>query len=105
MDDLESFRQFVLHRGPALSRTAYLLTGDHSAAEDLVQECLITAAGRWKRVVAAGDPYPWVRRVMLNRLRSWHRPRRLRMVTVEALPEPADRGPFDQSEAWVALQH
>ncbi len=39
-DQYAGFREFVLSRGQALSRAAYLLTGDHQAAEDLLQEAL-----------------------------------------------------------------
>jgi len=36
LDRYEGFREFVLARGPALSRTALLLTGSHPDAEELV---------------------------------------------------------------------
>jgi hypothetical protein len=36
MDRGVELREFVLARGAALSRAAYLLTGNHRAAEDLV---------------------------------------------------------------------
>ena len=35
MTDRSGFDEFVHARGPALARTAYLLTGDHHLAEDL----------------------------------------------------------------------
>ena len=43
----ETFHEFVVHRSPALSRRAYLLTGDHQLAEDLLQSALAkpTATG------------------------------------------------------------
>ena len=55
-DAYEGYREFVLARGAALSRAAYLLTGDRSAAQELTQAALVKAALRWRRVVAAGDP-------------------------------------------------
>ena len=36
MTDRSGFDAFVHARGPVLARTAYLLTGDHHLAEDLV---------------------------------------------------------------------
>ena len=36
----DDFREFVYGRGPALSRTAFLLTGDHHLAQDLLQSAL-----------------------------------------------------------------
>ena len=72
MDRYEGFREFVLARGPALSRTAFLLCGDHSAADDLLQEALAKTAVRWSRV-RDGNPEGYVRRVMVNQHTSWWR--------------------------------
>jgi RNA polymerase sigma-70 factor (sigma-E family) len=72
-DAFEGYREFVLARGPALSRAAYLLTGDRSAAEELTQAALVKAAVRWRRVVAAGNPEAYVRRIMINEHISWWR--------------------------------
>jgi RNA polymerase sigma-70 factor (sigma-E family) len=72
-DAYEGYREFVLARGAALSRAAYLLTGDRSAAEELTQAALVKAALRWRRVVAAGDPEAYVRRILVNEHISWWR--------------------------------
>lgn len=72
-DAYEGYREFVLARGPALSRAAYLLTGDRSAAEELTQAALVKAALRWRRVVAAGNPEAYVRRILVNEHISWWR--------------------------------
>ena len=60
----EQFDAYVHGRVGALSRTAFLLTGDHQLAEDLVQTTLFKAAKAWHRI--DGDPDPYVRRVMAN---------------------------------------
>src|SRR6185503_4265407 len=71
MDD-DGFRQFVLARLPRLSRVAYLLTGDHHAAEDLLQSALVKVGSRWRRVAAAHDPDAYVRRILYNeRVSLW----------------------------------
>ena len=72
-DAYEGYREFVLARGPALSRAAYLLTGDRSAAEELTQAALVKAALRWRRVVQAGNPEAYVRRILVNEHISWWR--------------------------------
>ena len=72
----DSFQAFVVARAPALSRTAYLLTGDAHLAEDLVQTALFKAAKAWHRI--EGDPEPYVRRILYNQNVSWWRQRRLR---------------------------
>jgi RNA polymerase sigma-70 factor (sigma-E family) len=72
--DEDAFRAFVLARTPALSRTAYLLTGDAHLAEDLVQTALFKAAKSWHRI--QGDPEPYVRRILYTQNVSWWRSRR-----------------------------
>lgn len=59
-----SFDAFVEARSTALLRTAYLLTGDHGHAEDLLQTALLRAARNWRRV--RDSPEAYVRRILLN---------------------------------------
>ncbi|RQX21343.1 SigE family RNA polymerase sigma factor [Micromonospora ureilytica] len=60
-----------------LSRVAYLLTGSHHDAEDLLQAALVKVAGRWKRISAVGDPEAYVRKVMYHEhIHSWRKWRR-----------------------------
>ncbi|NHC44117.1 SigE family RNA polymerase sigma factor [Motilibacter aurantiacus] len=64
--------EFAAARGQALLRTAYVLTGDAQAAEDLVQTGLTQAAARWHRI--AGDQEAYVRKVMYNaHVSAWRR--------------------------------
>ena len=49
-DDLASFTTFVVENRAALGRTAVLLAGDRSAAEELLQEALVRTWQRWSRV-------------------------------------------------------
>lgn len=90
-DRYEGFREFVAARGPALSRAAFMLTGSHSAAEDLLQEALAKTAAHWRRVEAGGHPEAYVRKVMLNQLRSWLRRRHHIEVPIDTVAEqPGD---------------
>ncbi|MGI8700413.1 MAG: sigma factor [Nocardioidaceae bacterium] len=54
-DPSGTFAEFVTTRSPGLQRTAYLLTGDHQHAEDLVQTALLKAARVWPRIEARPD--------------------------------------------------
>jgi RNA polymerase sigma-70 factor (sigma-E family) len=90
--DHGGFREFAAARGAALSRVAYLLTGDHQTAEDLLQEALAKTAARWRRVESGGNPEAYVRKVMLNQLRSWLRRRRYAQVSLEAAADPVAAG-------------
>ncbi|RJL35477.1 SigE family RNA polymerase sigma factor [Bailinhaonella thermotolerans] len=69
----EEFHGFVMSRWPRLMRTAFLLTGERHAAEDLVQSSLERAYVSWRRVSAAGDPDAYVRRILINAHARRHR--------------------------------
>ncbi|HEX6870140.1 MAG TPA: SigE family RNA polymerase sigma factor [Micromonosporaceae bacterium] len=87
MDRFDGFDEFVLTRGPALARTAYLLTGDRHLAEELLQTALTRTAERWRQVAAGGQAEAYVRRAMVNQRTSWWRRRR----TAQAY-QPPDPG-------------
>src|SRR5690349_17789955 len=75
MNRFDGFHEFVVARGGALSRTAFLLTGEHHAAEDLVQSALAKAAARWRQIMEYGQPEAYIRRIMINEHISWWRRR------------------------------
>jgi RNA polymerase sigma-70 factor (sigma-E family) len=83
----DEFRAFVVARTPALSRTAYLLTGDAQLAEDLVQTALFKAARSWHRI--QGDPEPYVRRILYTQNVSWWRQRKLKESALGEYDVPA----------------
>ncbi len=73
--DRHGFDEFVAARSAALSRTAYLLTGDHHLAQDLVQSALIQAVKHWRRIHTSPEAY--VRRAMYHQNISWWRRRKI----------------------------
>jgi RNA polymerase sigma-70 factor (sigma-E family) len=80
------FAEYVAARGPGLVRTAYLLTGDHHAAEDLVQTVLAKAVLRWSSIHSNPDAY--IHRALYHQqVSSW---RRLRRRVEQPLAEPPD---------------
>ncbi|MFC8723227.1 SigE family RNA polymerase sigma factor [Kitasatospora sp. NPDC057198] len=84
----EEFRAFIVGAWPRLLRTAYLLTGDQHAAEDLVQSAAERTCAAWSKVSRADDPHSYVRRIMVNQhARRWRR--RAPEVLVEAVPDRA----------------
>ena len=102
----DDFREFVVARSPALLVTAYLLTGDHGTAEDLLQVSLMKMHRHWSRIRSGGGPEAYVRRTMANQRISWWRRRRV-TESGGPLPEvPAgdDSGRVDlRDELWRAL--
>ncbi|MEU1516912.1 SigE family RNA polymerase sigma factor [Streptomyces sp. NPDC005811] len=83
------FQAFVIGRWPRLMRTAFLLTGEQHAAEDLVQTTLEQVYVAWRRVASADEPEAYVRRVMINAHARRYR-RRLREFLA---PKGDDPGP------------
>jgi len=67
---------YVRHAGSA-GRLAYVLTGNRTAAEDLVQEAFIRVASRGRREVEGDAFAAYLRRTIVNLHISWMRRRKL----------------------------
>ncbi len=91
----ETFREFVVARGPDLTRMATLLCRDRSDAEDLVQDTLASAYASWRRIEAAASPEAYVRRMLVNRHVSWWRRHRGRVEPRADVPDVATADPTD----------
>jgi RNA polymerase sigma-70 factor (sigma-E family) len=77
-DDEREFDMFVAARTPVLLRTAFLLTGDREAAQDLLQESLVRLYRHWGRIVDPQARLAYARKVMAStaangRRRGWRR--------------------------------
>lgn len=83
-----SFEEYVAARRDALLRSAYLLTGSHADAEDLVQTALIRVVPHWRKISA--QPEAYVKRVLVRESVSRWRTRRWREVATDTPPEQAD---------------
>jgi RNA polymerase sigma-70 factor (sigma-E family) len=96
-EGLEGFRDFVDNRSSALLKTAVLLSGgDRHAGEDLLQNALAKAAGRWQRI---DEPEAYVRQILYRQQVSrWRLKWRRRELTVAEPPEGA-RADADASSA------
>ena len=84
MQDHDDFTQFVLESYATLLRRAFLLVGDHSRAEDLVQTSLISVYPRWRRVQ---DPAAYLRTVMVRTAMGWRRRRWTAELPTDPLPD------------------
>ncbi|WP_083282932.1 SigE family RNA polymerase sigma factor [Humibacillus sp. DSM 29435] len=81
------FAAFMSQAGPALLRTAWLLTGDHHRAQELTQAALVKTYVAWPRV-RPGEALAYTRRVLVNqRTDTWRSTRK--EVTTDAVPEVA----------------
>ncbi len=70
-----TFEAFVEQQGAALLRLAFVLTGNHHAAEDLAQAALAEIYRHWRQVSAAREPEAYARRVLVNSYLSGRRRR------------------------------
>jgi len=86
-----AFTAFAEQASAPLLRTAWLLTGDHHAAHDLVQAALVKTYLAWPRVRPEGA-LAYARRVLVNeRTDTWRR-RRREVVVAETPDPPPDDG-------------
>jgi RNA polymerase sigma-70 factor (sigma-E family) len=93
--EADGFPEFVRARTPALSRHAYLLTGDHQLAEDLLQSALANTYRHWRRI-REHNPDGYVRRAMYHQHVSWWRRRR---VPEQLSATPRETAQADPAEA------
>ncbi|HSZ47318.1 MAG TPA: SigE family RNA polymerase sigma factor [Streptosporangiaceae bacterium] len=68
-----TFEEFAAARLGAVLRFAAVLTGDRALAEDVVQEVLIRAYGRWEVIARLDRPEAYVRKMIVNEYLSWRR--------------------------------
>jgi RNA polymerase sigma-70 factor (sigma-E family) len=88
-----SFTAFAEQASAPLLRTAWLLTGDHHTAHDLVQAALVKTYLAWPRVRPEGA-LAYARKVLVNeRTDTWRR-RRKEVVVADA-PEPTPEDGLD----------
>lgn len=99
----ETFEAFVAARGQALWRTAWLLTGDHALAQDLVQTALAKAWPRFDRVVRSGGSFEaYVRRILVTTYATWWRRKWRGEQPTPELPDVAHAGD-DEETASVRM--
>lgn len=68
----ESFDDFVVARGPALLRLAYMICGDYQRSEDLVQTVLARLYRRWPSL-KIDNKESYARRAVVNENLSFRR--------------------------------
>jgi RNA polymerase sigma-70 factor (sigma-E family) len=107
-----TFDEFVEARLQALLRYATMLTGDPHTAQDLVQETMIRAQLKWRRIAAADLPERYVKRMITNAYIDLRRGSWLRRVALHgsghdeslapAVPDHAD-GVAERDQMWLWL--
>lgn len=90
MSDELTFERFVRAHTPTLFTTAFMLTGDRHAAEDLLQETLSRLYPKWSSVTSASSPLAYVRRCLANRFMSLRRSPNARVEFAWDVPDGWD---------------
>ena len=95
---------------PNLYRTAFLISGDRSAAEDIAQDAMLAALDRLDDFDVGRRLAPWLHRIVANRSIDWVRRRRrqheLARRVADAIGQREDLGaglPAPLAEALDAL--
>jgi len=101
------FSAWMSARQPALMRTAYLLTGDHHSAEDLVQTTLAKVYLSWDKVQKRDVIDGYARRILVNENNSiWRRAWKKREVSSDEVPErQAVRDRYDEGQSSALWDH
>jgi RNA polymerase sigma-70 factor (sigma-E family) len=102
------FSSYMAARQASLLRTAYLLTGDRSTAEDLVQTAFAKLYLSWDKVRDQGSLDGYVRRIVVNENNSlWRRAWKRRELSTDEMPERPHHDEYDGGagrELWDLVQ-
>ncbi len=85
--DPDAVQELVASCGDRLYRSACLLSGDQTEAQDLVQETFIQAVRSAHRFQGKSSVYTWLHSILLNLTRHYHRDRK-RIVYDDELARP-----------------
>src|SRR5947209_7434833 len=83
----QEFESYVAARWRPLLRSAWLLTGNWAAAEDLVQSALVLVWTSWLRVRVVRERDAYVRRTMTNQFLGQQRRLSSSELPSDAMPE------------------
>ncbi|MGZ6733182.1 MAG: SigE family RNA polymerase sigma factor [Nocardioides sp.] len=100
----EQFNAFVTDAWRPLYRTAYLLLGEHTAAEDLTQAALTKTYVAWPRIRETAAAHGYARTTLLNEARTLFRKASWRRELASGdLPEPPPADGADPSDRPTVL--
>lgn len=77
------YEQFVATQLPALIRYSAMLVNDRDLAQDIVQDVLVRAHARWRRIRVMDRPDLYLKRMVTNEYLSWRRRHSRRATTLD----------------------
>lgn len=105
-DSVTSVADLARRHGMELTRFAYLLCGDRTRAEDLVQDVLLAMHRRFGDSLTVEKPLAYARRAVANANVSWSRRGARAELLTDRAPDRAtvDADPTDGDALWQLLQ-
>ncbi|HEU4488263.1 MAG TPA: sigma factor, partial [Actinomycetota bacterium] len=94
------FHGYFVDEHANLQRFAGFLTGDPGAAADLAQEAFVRLYQRWGSLHS--DPGPYLRRIVVNLVRSEHRKSMVRALHPVETPAPLPSH-GERVDEWLVL--
>jgi len=98
--DPTAVEKLVSLYGDRLLRSAYLLCGSETDAQDLVQDTFILAVRSARRFRGKSALYTWLHGILLNLSRHYHRKRR-RITYTDELPEKEILDPSESDHSDI----
>jgi RNA polymerase sigma factor (sigma-70 family) len=100
--DPEAIRELVNSYGERLLRSAALLCGNETDAQDLVQDTFVEAMRSAHRFRGDSNLYTWLRAILLNLTRHYHRERKRLVYDDE--PDSRELSPAEEDLARLDLE-
>jgi RNA polymerase sigma-70 factor (sigma-E family) len=102
------FEAYMRVRAPAMLRLAYLMEGEHAAAEDLLQTAFVKLYRAWPRIDHDMGPDAYLRRIIATTHAGRWRRRSSHELPLADLPETAiddqpESAVVDQQLLWTAV--
>lgn len=101
---MEEVEAFLRREHVALTRAAYLLTGDQVAAQDLAQDVALRVLAAWPRVASADSPSAYARRVLINTFLRGQRRFWRREVPHAVLPDVSESSSTGDADTREVLR-
>jgi RNA polymerase sigma-70 factor (sigma-E family) len=93
--DEQGYVDYVTARLPALHRMAYLMCGQRSLADDVVQQTVTTLFQHWRRISQMDNVEGYVHRMLMRKFLDFRRQRWARILLVRSLPDQPSPDPAD----------